>query len=229
MAQTGEQKQASAKPPAAETVGTTSAGGGQRPSFFSRLLTPPPRGNAGSQKAGTATQQSPLGKRFLGLMILLLIIEFVTIGLQYIDIKVFNGALERPWFHTKAFIIGGINNTYFAITLIVIGVAYFLLLRYNLLPRDLFNPTPRSAAATGASRQAGRAAPDGLGNERRSRAARRHNASTFTSRQTATTRRTTSAKASHTPAPPPTPSAHDEEYYRVKAALRQQRRRDAKR
>jgi hypothetical protein len=159
-------------------------------------------------------------------MILLVVIEFVTLGLQYIDIKVFNGTLEKPWFHTNAFIIGGIDNTYFAITLIVIGAAYYLLLRFKLIPRDPFNM--RTAAATQTSPQPGRAAPDGLGNERHTRAARRHNASTLATRQTTTTRRTTTAKA-RTPAPPPAPSGHDEEYYRVKAALRQQRRREAKR
>jgi hypothetical protein len=225
MAQTGEQKQAGATRPAAEKAGAAPAGE-RRPSFFSRFLAPPaPRGAAGS---GTSAQQSPLGKRFLGLMILLIVIEFVTIGLQYIDIKVFNGALERPWFHTNAFIIGGVNNTYFAITLVVIGVVYFLLLRLNLLPRDLFNPGSRAAATTQAAHQPGKAAPDGLGNERRTRAARRHNASTITSRQTTTTRRPATSKT-HEPAPAPTPNGHDEEYYRVKAALRQQRRREAKR
>ena len=227
MAETREQKQAGATPPTAEKAGAAAASGEQRPSFFSRILAPAPRGGSGSQNARTPTQQSPLGKRFLGLMILLIVIEFVTIGLQYIDLKVFNGTLEKPWFHTNAFIIGGINNSYFAITLVVIGIVYYLLLRFNLLPRDLFNPNPRAAAAT-QSRQPGRAAPDGLGTERRTRAARRHSASTLASRQATTTRRTTSTKTRE-PAPPAAPTGHDEEYYRVKAAVRQQRRREAKR
>ena len=224
MAQTGEQKKAGAKPSATEKVGTTPSGG-QRPSFFSRLLAPPaPRSGSGARTPG---QQSPLGKLLLGWVILLVVIEFVTLGLQYLDLKVFNGTLEKPWFHTNAFIIGGINNTYFAITLVVIGSAYYLLLRFKLIPRDPFNVRP-ATTTNQTTLQPGKAAPDGLGNDRRTRAARRHNASTIASRQTTTNRRTTTAKTRES-TPPPVPTGHDEEYYRVKAALRQQRRREAKR
>jgi hypothetical protein len=226
MAQTGEQKSAGATPPTPEKVRGTSTSGERQASFFSRFFpSPVQRGAAPSQTGRTRGQQSPLGKLMLGWMILLVVIEIVSVGLQYIDIKFFNLALEKDhWFHTNAFLLGGIN-TYFAINLIAIAGTYYLLVRLKLIPRDPFNT--RSTAATQTS-QPGKAAPDGLGNERRTRAARRRSASTVATRQATSTRRATTTRA-RTPAPPPVPTGHDDEYYQVKAAQRQQRRRGAKR
>ena len=226
MAQTGKQKQAGATPPAAGQAGATPSGGEGRPSFFSRFLMPPAQ-RGGPQTAQARGQQSPFGKRLMGLVILYFVITVVTFGLQILDSSVFKNTLQKPWFHTNAFIIGGINNTYFVVLLVVVAVAYYVLMRFKLIPRDLFFANPRTPAAT-QTHQPGRAAPDGLGAERRTRAARRHTATTVATRPAPTTRRTATAKA-HAPAPPPAPTGHDEEYYRVKAAARQQRRREAKR
>jgi len=223
MAQTGEQKKSSS------TAAVTPAGG-ERKSFFSRLIpSPAGQGGSGSQTARPARQQSPMGKMLFGWMIMLLVVEVVSIALQYIDIKFFNLALEKPWFpHTNAFLIGGMN-TYFLLNLAAIVGAYYLLVRFKLMPRDLFNP--RSQSATPAN-QPGKPAPDGLGKSRHTRAARRSTSAhaTTATNVTSSTRRVPAR--TRTPASPPpaaVPTSHDDQYYQVKAAQRQQRRREAKR
>ena len=225
MAQIGEQKKSG---PTASAPGNATPAGGERKSFFSRLIpSPTGQGGGGSSTARPARQQSPMGKMLFGWMIMLLVVEVVSIALQYVDIKFFNLALEKPWFHTSAFLIGGMN-TYFLLNLAAIVGAYYLLVRFKLMPRDLFNPRSQSAAP---ANQPGKPAPDGLGKSRHSRAARRStSAHVATASQTASTRRVPAK--TRTPAPPPVaavPTGHDDQYYQVKAAQRQQRRREAKR
>jgi hypothetical protein len=224
MAQIGEQKKSGPTGNAA-----TTPTGGERRSFFSRLIpSPAGQGGSGSQTARPARQQSPMGKMLFGWMIMLLVVEVVSIALQYVDIKVFNLALEKPWFHTNAFLIGGMN-TYFLLNLAAIVGAYYLLVRFKLMPRDLFNPRAQSATP---ANQPGKPAPDGLGKSRHTRAARRSTSAhaTTATNVTSSTRRVPAR--TRTPASPPpaaVPTSHDDQYYQVKAAQRQQRRREAKR
>jgi hypothetical protein len=166
-----------------------------------------------------------------GWLILLIVVQLGSYGLNFLSIK-FNLGLMTPWFHTNAFLIGGIN-WFYTINLALIVGAYYLLVRFDLIPRDMFSATRSQAATVRAQTdQPGKASPDGMGKSRRTRAARRHAASNPPSVTTsASTRRTTTTKARVVTPPPPTsaPTGHDEEYYRVKAAQRQLRRREAKR
>ncbi|PWT71296.1 MAG: hypothetical protein C5B60_11095 [Chloroflexi bacterium] len=224
MARTEEQQSPGAAPPARS---------GERKSFFSRFTAPRVGGTSDSRNAGASRgsgaprQQSRLGKLMFGWLILLVVVELGSTGLNYLNIR-FNLGLLVPWFHTSAFLIGGIN-WFYIINLALIVAAYYFLVRFDLIPRDLFSA--RSQTAT-VQAQPGKASPDGMGKSRRTRAARRHATSSPPSVSTAaTTRRTpTKVRAAATPAsPPPSPTGHDEEYYRVKAAQKQQRRREAKR
>jgi hypothetical protein len=163
----------------------------------------------------------------LGWLILLLVVELGSTGLNYLNFK-FNLGLLVPWFHTSAFFIGGIN-WFYVINLALIVAAYYFLVRFELIPRSLFSPQSQRAAVQA---QPGRASPEGMGKSRRTRAARRHATSNSASVGTAATTRRTPTKvraAATPPPPPPAPTGHDEEYYRVKAAQKQQRRREAKR
>jgi hypothetical protein len=164
-----------------------------------------------------------------GWLILLVVVELGSTGLNYLNLR-FNLGLLTPWFHTNAFLIGGIN-WFYTINLVLIVAAYYFLVRFDLIPRDLFSPRSQTATAQTQTGQAGRAAPDGMGKSRRTRAARRHAASNPPSvTSSASTRRTSTTKSrTATPPPPAAPTGHDEEYYRVKAAQRQIRRREAKR
>jgi cytoskeletal protein RodZ len=227
MARTEEQKSPRAAPPES---------GGERKSFFSRFIAPHTGGTTESRNASSSRssrpprQQSRLGKLMFGWLILLVVVELGSTGLNYLNVR-FNLGLLAPWFHTNAFLIGGIN-WFYTINLVLIVGAYYFLVRFDLIPRDLF--TPRSQTATGQNQtgQPGRASPDGMGKPRRTRAARRHAASNPPSvTSTASTRRTSTTKARAATPPPPSaaPTGHDEEYYRVKAAQRQIRRREAKR
>jgi hypothetical protein len=229
MARTEEQKSPSAAPP---------EGGGENKSFFSRFIAPRTGGTAGSRDASTSRgsqtprQQSRLGKLMFGWLILLVVVELGSTGLNYLNIR-FNLGLLVPWFHTNAFLIGGIN-WFYTINLVLIVGAYYLLVRFDLIPRDLFSARSQAATAQTQASQPGRASPDGMGKSRRTRAARRHVATPPAARSSPTTRRTTTtsttkARATTAPPPPPAPTGHDEEYYRVKAAQRQMRRREAKR
>ena len=160
---------------------------------------------------------------------MLLVVEVVSVALQYTDIKFFNGALKTRWFpHSNAFLIGGMN-TYFLLNLIAIVGAYYLLVRFKLMPRDLFGARTQAAAP---ANQPGKPAPDGLGKSRHTRAARRYTgAHVATTRDvTSSTRRVPAKTRTAAPPPPATaPSGSDEQYYLVKEAQRQQRRREAKR
>ena len=230
MAQIGEQKKSGSTASAAGSAGTPPAGG-ERKSFFSRLIpSPAGQGGSGSQAARPARQQSPLGKMFFGWMIMLLVVEVVSVGLQLLDVKFFNLALEKPWFHTSAFLIGGMS-TYFLLNLAAIVAAYYLLVRFKIMPRDLFGST-RSQAAAAPAKQPGKPAPDGLGKSRHTRAARRYTTAHAAAARdvTSTSRRAPAKTRTATPSPAPAaPSSHDDHYYMVKEAQRQQRRREAKR
>jgi len=226
MAQIGEQKKSGTTASATGNAATTPAGG-ERRSFLSRLIpSAAAQGGTGSQTARSARQQSPMGKMLFGWMIMLLVVEVVSIALQYIDIKFFNLALEKPWFHTNAFLIGGMN-TYFLLNLAAIVGAYYLLVRFKLMPRDLFGARPQAATTTN---QPGKPAPDGLGKSRHSRASRRYTGAHAATTQTSSTRRVPAKTRTAAPPPPPAaPSGSDDHYYLVKEAQRQQRRREAKR
>jgi hypothetical protein len=227
MAPIGEQKKSGTTASATGNVATTPAGG-ERKSFFSRLIpSPAAQGGTGSQTARPARQQSPMGKMLFGWMIMLVVVEVVSIALQYVDIKFFNLALEKPWFHTNAFLIGGMN-TYFLLNLVAIVGAYYLLVRFKLMPRDLFGARPQAATTVN---QPGKPAPDGLGKSRHSRASRRYTgAHVATTTQTSSTRRVPARTGTAATPPPPTaPTSSDDHYYLVKEAQRQQRRREAKR
>lgn len=226
MPQTGERKQSSTTTPKTESMPATPTNGARK-SFFSRFAPPPvDRTNSSTRTAQPARQQSPLSKLILGWMILLVVIEFVSVGLQYADIKWFHLSLEKPWFHTNAFLIGGMSS-FFAINLVAIAGAYYLLVRFKLIPRDPFGMRPRT---TTQASQTGRSAPDGMGKPRRTRAARRHTTSSVATASSPSTRRVvTKAGTTRAAPPPPAPTDHDDEYYQVKAAQRQLRRREAKR
>jgi hypothetical protein len=169
-----------------------------------------------------------------GWLILLVVVELGSTGLNYLNLR-FTLGLLNPWFHTSALIIGGIN-WFYTINLVLIVGAYYLLVRFDLIPRDLFSARSQTSTARTQASQPGIASPDGMGKSRRTRAARRHAAgshpaaaSAATTRRTATTTTSTTRARAATPPPPTAPTGHDEEYYRVKAAQRQMRRREAKR
>jgi hypothetical protein len=160
-----------------------------------------------------------------GWMIMLLVVEVVSIALQYVDLKFLHGALETPWFHTSAFLVGGMS-TYFVLNLAAIVGAYYLLVRFKVMPRDLFGARPQ---ATAPANQPGKPAPDGLGKSRHTRAARRYTGA-HAATPAPSTRRVPAKTRTATPPPPlPGPTGSDDHYNLVKAAQKQQRRREAKR
>jgi hypothetical protein len=227
MARTEEQK--------SPTAASPEKGGGPM-SFLSRFFVPRAGTTTDSRNVGSsrspqpARQQSRLGKLMFGWLILLVVVELGSTGLQYVNVR-FNLGLLTPWFHTNAFFIGGIN-WFYVINLLVIVATYYFLVRFELIPRDLFSSRSQTAAAQA---QPGKSSPEGMGRSHRSRAARRHATTTLGSgSSTASTRRSatktpTKTRVATPPPPPPAPTGHDEEYYRVKAAQRQLRRREAKR
>ncbi len=225
MAQTQERKSDAAAAPTS----------GERKSLLSRFALPrsdkADTSKGSSRSAAPARQQSRMGKLMFGWLILLLVVEFSSTALEYISAKFPQLGLLKPWFHTNTFLIGGIDG-YFAITLLVIVAAYYLLVRFNLIPRDLFGNTradARASASTAVS-QPGKPSPDGMGKARRTRAARRHTGSAVTTNPHPSPRRTATNTRAATPSPVgKTPTGHDEEYYQVKEAQRQLRRREAKR
>ncbi|MGO8947534.1 MAG: hypothetical protein ACLQUY_07700 [Ktedonobacterales bacterium] len=224
MAQTQDQKPAGAATP----------NGGEPKSFLSRFTRPwtdkADSSKGSSQSAQPARSQSRLGKLMFGWLILLLVVEFATTGLQFLNVK-FNLGLTVPWFHTSALLIGGINSFY-AINLLIIVGAYYVLVRFNMIPRDLFSSSRATSARSqvAAPSQPGKPSPDGMGKVRRTRAARRHSTTAVTAANPhSTTRRSTTKTRTATPrTSPPAPTGHDEEYYQVKEAQRQLRRREAK-
>jgi hypothetical protein len=227
MARTEEQKSPGAAPPES---------GGEHKSFFSRFIAPRAGGTTGSRNASSSRssqpprQQSRLGKLMFGWLILLVVVELGSTGLNYLNIR-FNLGLLVPWFHTNAFLIGGIN-WFYIINLVLIVAAYYFLVRFDLIPRDLFSTRPQTATTQTQTGQPGKASPDGMGKSRRTRASRRHatgNPPSVTSSTSTRRTATTKARAATPSPPPPAPTSHDEEYYRVKAAQRQLRRREAKR
>jgi hypothetical protein len=227
MARTEEQKSPSAAPPES---------GGEHKSFLSRFTalrtggTTESRNTSSSRSSRPPRQQSRLGKLMFGWLILLVVIELGSTGLNYLNIR-FNLGLLAPWFHTNAFLIGGIN-WFYTINLALIVAAYYFLVRFDLIPRDLFSARSQTAAAQTQPGQPGKASPDGMGKSRRTRSARRHAATPPPSVTSSVSTRRTSTTKARAATPPPSPAAptgHDEEYYRVKAAQRQIRRREAKR
>lgn len=226
MAQTREQKSPSARAP--ET--------NEHKSFLSRFsLTRTDKtevSSGGTRGAKPARQQSRMGKLMFGWLILLLVVEFSSFILEYVSAK-FAPGLMTPWFNPKTPVVGALNWS-FAVTLLVIVAAYYFLVRFELIPRDLFgNANSARRSQTAAASQPGKPSPDGMGKARRTRAARRHTGTPVAANPHPTARRSAPTKTAATRAAAQpaaaSPGGHDDEYTRVKQVQRQLRRREARR
>lgn len=203
--------------------------------FFSALLSSfsaPKTGADGQKKPGL----SKLLRFTLVLVVFMFVIQGLQIGLLYVEQTWHLGLTNYVTSNHSTPILGGLRWFDLIFFVVVIGF-YFALIRFNILPRDLFTSQPRTAAARKANAPVER--PAGSGRDR-SRAARRRAAAVAEAQ--AATQAAKNAKGGKKAAPAPAPvketasvsdseasGEHDAEYSRVKAAQRLQRRRSGKR
>ncbi|HEX8036969.1 MAG TPA: hypothetical protein VF510_24135 [Ktedonobacterales bacterium] len=196
------------------------------------FLSAPKTGTDGQKKSST----SKLLRFTLVLVVFMFVIQGLQIGLQYAEQTWHLGLTNYVTSNHTTPIIGGLRWFDLIFFVVVIGF-YFALIRFNILPRDLFTAQPRTAAARKASAPIER--PAGSGRDR-SRAARRRASAVAEAQAAAQAAKNAKGgkKAASAAAPvKETASAsdsqvngeHDDEYYRVKAAQRLQRRRSGKR
>lgn len=207
-----------------------------RKGFFSSLLSPvsTTQTGAGGQKKSNF---SSLLRFTLVLVVFMFVVQGLQIGLFYAEQRWHLGLSNFVTRNHSTPIIGGLRWLDLIFFVVVIGF-YVALIRFNILPRDLFGARSRTAtAAQGSQTQIER--PAGSGKDR-SRAARRHAAALAEAEAAAKAARNSKGgkKTAAAPAPvkvtasvsdPQASGEHDAEYYRVKAAQRLQRRRGGKR
>lgn len=213
---------------------TTPASAGLK-GFFSSLLSP-----SSATQTGADGQKKPGFSGLLRFTLVLVVFMFVVQGLQV-------GLLlaEQRWHlgllghvtsdHNTPF-LGGLRWFDLIFFVVVIGF-YVALIRFNILPRDMFGARARTTAARQASTPVER--PAGSGRDR-TRAARRRAAALAEAQAAAKAAKNGKGSKKAAPASEPVKVAasvadpeangeHDAEYYRVKAAQRLQRRRAGKR
>lgn len=206
-----------------------------RKGFFSSLLSPSPAtqtGADGQKKPG----MSSLIRFTLVLVVFMFVIQAVQIGLVVADNSWHLGLRNFVTTNHSTPLIGGLRWLDL-IFFLVVAAFYIALIKFNILPRDLFGARARTTAAQQARAPIER--PAGSGKDR-SRAARRRAAALAEAAAAAKAARNTKGdkKAASAPAPVKVTASvsdaqasgdHDDEYYRVKAAQRLQRRRAGKR
>ncbi len=206
-----------------------------RKGFFSSLLSPAPARQTGAN--GQAKPGASGMIRFtLVLVVFMFLIQAVQVGLALADNSWHLGLRNYVTSNHNAPIIGGLHWLDLIFFLIV-AAFYIALIRFNILPRDLFGARARTTAAQQAKAPIER--PAGSGKDR-SRAARRHAAEVAAAAAAAKAAKNNKGGKKAAPAPESAKvtasvsdaqasGEHDEEYYRVKAAQRLQRRRTGKR
>ncbi|MGZ6391381.1 MAG: hypothetical protein ACXWQZ_19250 [Ktedonobacterales bacterium] len=211
---------------------STAPGNAAGKGFFSALLS-----SLSAPKAGADGQKKPgLSKllRFtLVLVVFMFVIQGLQIGLLYAEQTWHLGLTNFVTSNHSTPILGGLRWFDLIFFVVVIGF-YFALIRFNILPRDLFTSQPGTAAA---ARKANAPVerPAGSGRDR-SRAARRRAAAVAEAQAAAQTAKNVKGDKKAAPAPVKETASdaqasgeHDAEYSRVKAAQRLQRRRSGKR
>lgn len=226
---------AKSTPPTTNTEKATAPANASGKSFLSAMssfLSAPKTGADGQKKSG----MSKMLRFTLVLVVFMFVVQGLQIGLVYAEQSWHLGLSNFVSSNHSTPIIGGLRWLDLIFFVVVIGF-YFALIRFNILPRDLFTAQPRTAAAKKGSAPVER--PAGMGRDR-SRAARRRAAAVAEAQAAAQAAKNTKGGKKAAPAPAPvkeTASAsdsqasgeHDAEYYRVKAAQRLQRRRSGKR
>lgn len=203
-----------------------------RKSFLSSLLSPAPQTGSGQKRPGL----SSLLRFTLVLVIFMFVIQGLQVGLLLAEQRWHIGLLNHVTSDHNTPFLGGLRWFDLIFFLVVIGF-YVALIRFNILPRDIFGARARTTTAQQASTSIER--PAGSGKDR-SRAARRRAAALAEAEAAAKAAKNVkvSKKAAPTPQPMKVPATvsdsqasgeHDAEYYRVKAAQRLQRRRTGKR
>ena len=211
-----------------------------RKGFFSSLLSPASTTQTGGDGQRKSNFSSLL--RFtLVLVVFMFVIQALGAGLQLADARWHLGLSNFVTKNHNTPLIGSLRWIEL-ILLVIMGGFYVALIRFNILPRDLFGARTRTTAAAQRT-QAQIERPAGSGKDR-SRAARRHAAALAEAEAAAKAAKNGKGGKKAAPVPPPVkvtakvtatvsdPQAsgeHDAEYYRVKAAQRSQRRRGGKR
>lgn len=206
-----------------------------RKGFFTSLLSP-----------SSATQTSADGQKKPGmsglirfslvLVVFMFVIQALQVGLVLADNSWHLGLHNFVTTNHSTPVIGGLRWLDL-IFFLVVAAFYIALIKFNILPRDLFGARARTTAAQQARAPIER--PAGSGKDR-SRAARRRAAEVAAAAAAAKAAKNSKGGKKAAPAPESakvTASVsdaqasgdHDEEYYRVKAAQRLQRRRAGKR
>ena len=239
MAQTKERPPSAAKSPVKATPPDASA---PRPGWLSRLrgpLTNAPTAN-GRPRTGGA-----IFKSFFGILI-----WFVASQLIMYLLIVLDSALKKPGelppleatrlFPPNTPLLGWVTPFLLIYGVVVIGL-WFLLIRFNLIPRDFFGA--RAQAEQRARRQGGTAASNGATTgPRKTRAQRRYSDAHVQAQAQANAKSAKGGKNGAKPAAKPvaktsnapkassaSAGSHDEEYDVVRSADRLRRRRESKR
>lgn len=221
--------------PTTNTEKATAPASAPRKSFFSSLLSP-----SSAAQTGAGGQKKPgfsgLLRFSLVLVIFMFVIQGLQIGLFYAEKQWHLGLLNYVTSNHNTPLFGGLRWFDLIFFLVVAGF-YVALIRFNILPRDLFGGRPRTTATKQAGTSIER--PAGSGKDR-SRAARRRATALAEAQAAAKAAQNTKGSKKAASAPEPAKVAasvsdsqasgeHDAEYYRVKAAQRLQRRRTGKR
>lgn len=232
MAQTKAQEQSniSGKGASTEKATTTLATG--RPTGLEGLKTLflPSRVNrdtATNSGSAAPRKKSGFSKLLFGMLVFIIGAQVFEILLALISQKFSLHLDTRTVAAHGTPILGGLTWFSFIYVILILAL-YFSMYRFNIFPKDAFGF--KAAAQQRAERQASASATTHAGAPR-SRAARRHGATTSVVNDTPSARRVaanarTQSATVHTA---PIPGEHDDVYERVKAAQRARRRRDTKR
>ena len=224
---------AKATPSATNTEKATAPASTPRKGFFSSLLSPAPRTGADGQKKPGF---SGLLRFTLVLVVFMFVVQGLQVGLLLAEQRWHLGLLNHVTSDHNTPFLGGLR--WFDLIFFVVVIAFYVaLIRFNILPRDLFGMKAQANATRQAATPVER--PAGSGRDR-SRAARRHATATAEAEAAAKAAKNTRGNKKAAPAPQSVKAAapasdaqasgeHDAEYYRVKAAQRLQRRRATRR
>jgi hypothetical protein len=195
----------------------------------SQLLAPRPaagaqsttagRGQGASGAAGATPQRPRTGKVMLGMLAFVAGAELLLFLVQFLDSRFFKGYLET---HTVAPpntpLLGGVTWFLFILLVLTLGL-WMALNRLGIIQPLTARPQPQTTAARGKT-------PATTTTVGRNRAARLRAAEApgNTTTKAASAKGASTASARRVDA-----STHDAAYYRVKAAQRSRKRRDAKR
>ncbi len=193
--------------------------------FLSRLLPSRVDRPAEGSANGKPSARSGFGRLLFGMLIFIVGANLLE-TILFVANNTWKLNLLAPLVSDKNTPILGGMTRFTLIYVIVIVALYAALYRFNIFPKDPFGV--KAQAAERARRNAGNQQNGATSaHASRSRAARRHAAST-TARGAQSTRRA-AANARTDGGETPAPGEHDSEYERVKAIQRMRRRREARR